>query len=45
MHSWVSVFYVDGKPIEFELKKFYSHLGHIINVRLEDADNICLVLS
>ena len=33
------VFYVDGKPIEFV--KSYSHLGHIINARMDDADDIC----
>ena len=31
-------FYVDGKPIEFV--KSYSHLGHIINARMDDADDI-----
>jgi len=30
---------VDDKPIEFV--KSYSHLGHIINARMDDADGIC----
>ena len=32
------VFYVDGKPVEFV--KPYHHLGHIINARMDDTEDI-----
>jgi len=32
------VFHVDGKPVEFV--KSYPHLGHIINVRMDDTEDI-----
>ena len=32
------VFYVDGKPIEFV--KSYPHLGHIVNARMDDTEDI-----
>ena len=38
-HLSECVFYVDGKPIAFV--KSYSHLGHIINARMDDGDDIC----
>ena len=32
------MFYVDGKPVEFV--KSYPHLGHIINARMDDTEDI-----